>query len=237
MVNKPKTKNRKAKAFFFWLIYDFSGIRVIWSKILPPKEKTGRTPSTFLLWVIGIYVALYGITSQRYENRIDIIENRANAIFAQLSTDTYKNALSRISIVQNMPCPKKPYILKPRTVFSSLLGSEGRYDIMVELLKETIEDWKDKLGGVNLNGAQLQEAKFWGANLTAADLRGANLEWADLELANLTGADLQGSKGLTVEQLLVVETLYQAKNLDPKLEKELKAKKPELFENPQYPHP
>ena len=92
--------------------------------------------------MIGIYTALYGIASQRYENRVDIIENRANAVFAQLATDVYKKALSRISRIQNMPCPKKPFILKPGTVFASLLCSEEHYDNMVELLKETVEDWR-----------------------------------------------------------------------------------------------
>lgn len=114
----------KTGRFLLWLIYDFSGFRFIWSKILPPKEtaKIKRKPSTFIFWIFGIYVALYSITSQRYENRVDIIENRANSIFTKLSTPAYKKTLSRISRVQNMFCPQRPYILNPDTVFSSLMG-------------------------------------------------------------------------------------------------------------------
>ena len=68
-----------------WILADFFGLRAIWFKISPPYENDTKLkkPSTFIFWIIGIYVAFIGVASQRYENRIDIIENRANTIFAQ----------------------------------------------------------------------------------------------------------------------------------------------------------
>ena len=39
--------------------------------------------------------------------------------------------------------------------------------------------------------------------------------------------------GLTVERLSEVKTLYGVRNLDSKLEEELRARKPELFEEPE----
>jgi hypothetical protein len=45
-------------------------------------------------------------------------------------------------------------------------------------------------------------------------------------------ADLQGAKGLTVKQLLEVQTLYKVKGLDHELEKKLRAQNPELFQKP-----
>ncbi|MCK4760981.1 MAG: pentapeptide repeat-containing protein [Candidatus Aminicenantes bacterium] len=188
-----------------------------------------------------------------------------------------------------MTCPKKPYILKPGTVFVSLVGSEGRYDNIVELLKETVEDWGRKLqrvqldnaqlGGIDLSGANLKEAnlsmadlkgalligadlqgasllsadlvKAWicrtdlrDANLSSADLsgayiletelKGAILKGTDLRGADLSDADLHRVRGLTTEMLLKVFTLYGVKGLAPKIEAELRAKKPRLFEKPDF---
>ena len=179
-----------------WLIFHFSGLRFIWEKINPPGDQSiytrpiyKRPPATFLLWVIGLYVAFFGIASQRYENRVDKIENRANAIFPQLSTSVYKKALGRIARVQNMGCPYKPRILDPSSVFRSLFSKDTEYTEMVELLRETIEDWKDSLDGVKLIGANLE-----GANLEGAELEGANLEGAELWEAKLRGANLYRAK-------------------------------------------
>ncbi|MCK4762753.1 MAG: pentapeptide repeat-containing protein [Candidatus Aminicenantes bacterium] len=186
-----KTGFIKVAKFLLWLLWDFSGLRYIYSKIRPPLEskKPERKPATFFLWALGIYTALFGIASQRYENRVDIIENRANTIFTQLAIPAMqKKALSRIARTQNMPCPKKPYILKPGTVFASLVGNEDRYDIIVEHLKETLEDWQEELVGVNLRYARLQ-----GVDLEWADLKGAWLIDADLKNAVLNYADMEGA--------------------------------------------
>ena len=106
------------------LFWDFSGLRFIYYKVFHPE---GR-PSTIIFWITGIYVALVGLASQRYENRIDIIENRANAIFSQLSTSVGLKAVDRITYVQNMPCPIKQEILKPITVIQSLY-KEDKYTL------------------------------------------------------------------------------------------------------------
>jgi hypothetical protein len=41
---------------------------------------------------------------------------------------------------------------------------------------------------------------------------------------------LSGAKNLTVNMLLQAESLYQVKGLDPKIKKELRKRKPGLFE-------
>ncbi len=186
--------------FLKWL-FDFSGLRFIYYKINPPRKKVTDNPRytppiTITLWILGVYVAFYGIASQRYENRIDIIENRANSIFAQLSTPAYKKALSRISRVQNMPCPQKPFFLKPTTTIKSLFGKDTTHNEIVETLKETLENWKDSLDSVNLANANLQKANLADSNLFEANLKGANLQHAilvkaDLKHANLENANLQ----------------------------------------------
>lgn len=164
-----------------YTIYNFSGLRAIYERLVPPKKNDPerRPPSTFLLWLIGIYVALFGIASQRYENRVDIIENRINSINAQLSTPLYKKALSRISEAQNMPCPSKPDIKEPTTVVLSLF-KDTLYTEGVDLLKATVEGWKDSLSSVNLTYAILDSI-----DLSDSNLRGADLRFADLRKAIL----------------------------------------------------
>ena len=266
----------KIYLFIKWLLWDFSGLRLIWEKIRPPLEssETGqkRRPASFFLWIIGIYIALFGVASQRYEDRKDIIENRAHTIFTQLSRHVFKKTLSRIPRVQNMPCPYKPDIQYPLSIFLSLT-KESIYEDMVILLKETIEDWKDSLDSVdlryaNLEDADLREANFQeaylrhaniqgayllGANLQDANLGYANLQNANLEEANLQNtilwevnlhdanlgkanlhdaslerADLKGVKELTIDQLCVAKTLFQAK-MDREIQKQVEQSCPHLL--------
>jgi hypothetical protein len=186
--------------FFKWLVWDFSCLHFIWTKILPSTSKSEcrRSPSTFLIWAVGIYIACYGVASQKYENRLDMIENRTNTIFTQLASPAFKSALSRIPIVQQMSCPQTPKLLYPPSVFHSLIGSGQEYAEIVGLLKETVENWKESLEDVdlslaNLEGAQLDSANLREATLVGTNLRNANLENADLRYANLQDADLQNA--------------------------------------------
>jgi hypothetical protein len=40
------------------------------------KKKMNNPLPFFFIWVIGIYFAMYGIASQRYENRRDTLESK-----------------------------------------------------------------------------------------------------------------------------------------------------------------
>jgi hypothetical protein len=57
-----------------------------------------------------------------------------------------------------------------------------------------------------------------------------NLHNVKLKGVNLKRADLTGARKLKVGQLLKVKTLYKVKGLTPEIEKEIKEKKPELFD-------
>ncbi len=61
-------------------IFYYSGFEYIYRKIKPTEEP--RPLPTWSLWFIGVYIAFFGLASQRYENKIDIVEIRANSIFA-----------------------------------------------------------------------------------------------------------------------------------------------------------
>nr|VFK73622.1 MAG: hypothetical protein BECKUNK1418H_GA0071006_12331 [Candidatus Kentron sp. UNK] len=82
---------RKVGAGLLWVLWDFPGLRHIWRKINPEKAElinnpNYKRPSTFFLWVIGVYIALYGIASTKYELALDRVENRMSAVASQLST-------------------------------------------------------------------------------------------------------------------------------------------------------
>ena len=188
--------------FILWVLWDFSGFRFFWEKIRPPLETTPRkrSPSTFFLWVLGVlfaYSILFSIVSQRYENRIHLIEERANTILLQVSisdSGIRKTALSRVSNAQNMLSPYKPDIFDPISIFRSVFGpSSSRHNATVQELKGVIETWKGQLDSVNLERADLRHAKLKGAKLSNANLKGVNLIGADLMNADLRGADLTGA--------------------------------------------
>jgi uncharacterized protein YjbI with pentapeptide repeats len=187
-VKERVSKREKTIAVLGW-IYHYSGGKFVIRKFKPADKS--QLPTGWI-WLLGIYVAFFGVASQRYENRIDKIENRANAIFAQLASSSEsvrKSALSSIARTQRMPCPSKPNILRPYSVFLSLF-KDSKYDEIISLLRETVENWKDALDSADLRGANLAGAALYKANLRGTDLSWANLRGANLADANLSGADL-----------------------------------------------
>ena len=187
---------RRPNGFLKWLFWDFSCFRFILGKITPqPKSITDNDdyvpPSTFLLWAVATYVAFFGVASQRYENRVDVIENRGNAIFSQLAGGLGTKAMSRIPVVQKMLCPSRPFIHSPISIIKSLFWKQQPYESMVILLKDTVEDWKPKLKGVNLTGADLRQTELWEAHLEEGWLEYVELQHATLQNANFSGAHMK----------------------------------------------
>jgi uncharacterized protein YjbI with pentapeptide repeats len=188
-----------------WLLWDFTGLRFIFRKLLPQKysDVQGRPPSTIVLWLIGLYLVTYAGAYERYENRVSIIEIRANALVELISSpDMRKFAINRIPTVQNMPCPSRPRIWEPQSIFRSFFH-EQMYPEIAELLKVTLENLKAHLDSVNLNDAYLVAADLTGANLKNAQLKRANLQNAQLSDANLWEAILE-------EAILSEATLVRA---------------------------
>jgi hypothetical protein len=163
--------------------FNHSGLKYIWENQIKKK------PSTFLIWLIGIHIALFGLASQRYENRVDVIEYRGNAVISQISASELRSkALERIPEIQRMECPGKPELIKFWTVYTSLLGKDTHYSDMVFLLKEAIEDNKMALEGLNLSSVILDDA-----NLEGAKLKNAHLERSSLQSIKLNNADMEGT--------------------------------------------
>ena len=182
-------------ALFF---YELLGFRWVWEHIRPPaeKEKKGewRPAPTFTIWVFGVYTALFGLASARYEHAVDRVEIRAGAVVALLANDKIRSdATAQVALIQKRRVPKRPEYWPP--FFDSFWKREP-YQEGIELLKTAVESCKKELGGANLSGAILLNAKLEGANLHEADLRDAILQNADLkgaqlQLVKLLRADLQ----------------------------------------------
>lgn len=81
----------------------------------------------------------------------------------------------------------------------------------------------------NFEGAFLIKANFNNAFLMEANLQNCYVMGADFENASLYKADLRGAKGLTVEQLSKVKTLYLAK-FDEDILLQIKTSLPELVD-------
>ena len=212
------------KRIVFWIFWEFSGVRSIWEKINPPpneiiKADSYKKPATFLLWMVGIYSVLFGIASQRYENRIDAIELRANSVFSLLASDDdniRKIALDNISRTQNMKCPYKPNLLWPPSVVLSLVSYgtfwEKLEDPSISVLESTEHPIIRFLEGTDssiikpLKGGDyrlmvsylIKTVGDWkesleSVNLSLAKLQHAKLENANLQNAKLDYADLQNA--------------------------------------------
>ena len=168
-----------------------------------------------LCWMIGIYVALFGLVSQRYQSKISVIENRINNIITSLSTPGFKQGISRIPSTQKMLCPVEPELFDPFKTIKSLIGKLILYKEGVFILERTIENWQDSLSNVILDSALLDSAVLEKAHLAGADLEGAHFEEADLMGANLRDATLNNAnlKGAHLSETHLEEANLAGANL------------------------
>ena len=149
---------------------------------------------TFIIWLSGIYIALFASCLYLHVNESNVIANRANDLISKLTREN-KLALVKVASIQHMTRKTMPVFFEPYTVFNSLFGKRYSYRAINKLLGEAVANLKEDLNGGNLMQAQLEgidlsNAKLEGANLKNANLRKTNLKNADLSKADLTGANL-----------------------------------------------
>ena len=245
------TEHLKNNKKLYWFITEFLPIRYLYEKIMPPplsvtSNPDYRSPSSILIWIIGIYVALFGLASQRYENRVDVIENRTNALITQLAHSKMQHlAIERVADAQNHYVPVQPSFMRPDRVFSAFFFEPSQFhkDTVTQLkdsvvsLKESKINNKYLFSKKDLSNIQLQHAELQGGYFTGATLDNANLFGADLfnvrfdgailrnaimgdakiRSTNFEGADLRGATGLTPEMICKASNLSGVK-LDSELD-------------------
>jgi hypothetical protein len=191
------------RLFIEWLVYSLwkcflfflrlFGLVFLFKKFFPDDNKL---PTGFI-WLIGLYSAIFGITSQIYENQLDRLENRASILItALLNEKTGRLATLQIpKIKEKAVLPVAPEFLDPFSVFNSLFSVTAKHKDTIDRLDEALALLNKDLEVRDLGGWDLREANLQGANLQEANLRGANLRGVDLR-----GADLQETN-ITLEQL------------------------------------
>ena len=102
-----------SKKWRYWFLdramYHYSGVEFICRKLIPSKQEQKHLP-TLPLWLVGIYIALFGLASQRYENRVDIIERKADLVNTQL-IPVIKEISIQTSLISELEISKKtPWI-------------------------------------------------------------------------------------------------------------------------------
>ena len=110
--------------------------------------------------ILGIYPALYGLALQNYQAYSLRVEIRANGLLSQLGIENredLKEILGGIPKIQQIPGPSKPILGSPKSVVASFFHWEPNQDV-VDLLKDTIVNWKKKLTTEDLVTASEHEA-------------------------------------------------------------------------------
>lgn len=184
---------------FFYKVLFYSNLLTVWKKFKPdPKKDDSKNYPTGVLWIIGVWSAIYGVVFQLHETSKSKIENKA-AIVSSLGS------INRVGFVQHMRQYSEPSWLFP---FSSCFFLQTNEDV-IEEMKALVEKSKTKLDDVDLSGAilnnmNLSNAKMHNINLENSDLSNTNLSWAMLasskfkntkvENTDFTGTDLRGVK-------------------------------------------
>ena len=169
-------------------IFRHSGLEAIYVKI-NPRHKHEGDPPTFVLWILGIYVALYGIVQQKYEYSLAAANNDANLILSQaLNNDNKATILSSISSLQMTELPIKPHIHDPVSVLSSFLGHTEKNGTTLEKTRKYLSLYKK-----HLNDTTMSWIDFSYTNLSNADFRGSEIRNCKFDQSTLYKADFSES--------------------------------------------
>jgi competence protein ComEC len=166
------------------LIFDLSGCAAIWQKVRPLASNEQRKPaSTIVIWGVSIYLGAFAIASQRFENQLDRIENRVNAVIAQGSIELVPSS-------QLLTTASKPNILEITSLWDSLFGEKIHDDDAIGLLRELVVSKKMALKDKNLRKINLENSNMQYANLYRTQLFQAKISNADFTSANFSLAEL-----------------------------------------------
>ncbi|WP_421901715.1 pentapeptide repeat-containing protein [Maridesulfovibrio sp.] len=181
----------------FYFLYNYSGARAIKQLLSPPPKKelddaNYRSPSTFILWIVSIYVAIFGLASNRYEGAVNTYVMQISNFQNQMTSEYRAVACGDLSRLQSIKTPIKPEIFDVFSTINSFFSKE-EYAEGQKLLISTIEMYKYKLSRAFLIKANLSRINFWRAELKRANLKLARLNKANLSYANLQGANLKSA--------------------------------------------
>jgi len=132
---------------------------------------------------------MFGIAFDRHENIATEIANLANNITSQLATERCGYALSRIPYVQWQPCPLKPKLFNPPSIFISLFGTDRQYEEIVNYLKDVLIDHRNMLSGLSLGYCDLRGTTFFKGGFEKTSLMYSKLDQAIFVQVNFKNAN------------------------------------------------
>ena len=174
-------------------IIKYSGIEFVYRKFIP-KDKS-VLPSGFI-WLVGIYVAFFGLASNRYESRVDAIENRFGSIITLIGTDSKELAIEQLVSLHQVNIPVPPNFICPLSSFKAMFGEGEPHIETINNTKGIISALKNDLDSINLANGNFTELDFSDVSFYKTDFSGACLKGTDF-----SGADLSQTIGLTQELL------------------------------------
>ena len=231
-----------------WLIWDLSGIRFIWNKIRPEKDVGQAAPSSFLFWIVTIYLGLHSIASSKYDNSVASYDQGISTIYFELSIPELKQlGINKIADLQKRKFHSKPSIVDPidtlKTVFFKSKIDPKKQNQLKTILKYYKKELNnsyldsidfshfDGLSNSNFSNSNLNNAKFSDSNLigsnfnnaklTNANFTGAQLSFATFQDANMQDANFIGASGIDFETFQNAYSLKGAQ-LPIEVETELK---------------
>ncbi|WP_243312445.1 pentapeptide repeat-containing protein [Fundidesulfovibrio agrisoli] len=177
-------------------LFNYSGIKAIWWMVSPPKsDQSNEKPSTFALWAVGVYTAVFTLAMTRHDSAAKILETRLSTVSSQISNkETRQVALQRLIEIQKSTCPIKPDYFNPLTILLSLAGDEAKNKSIIQSTKELITIYKLDLHDIDLSGLDVDGVKGLDhANFTGSDLSFSNFSNTIVNNSNFSGADLRGA--------------------------------------------
>jgi hypothetical protein len=197
-----------------YLVWYYSGLAYIAAKATSSENKEHYP--TLPIWLLGMYLGLFGFASQHYENRLNRFENKLNTFVAQLGTHARNHTFVALALHQRYRLPLEPDFRYPWRTLKVLIyraqpiNEETIHAEKVVRIADIIVRFKDVLGcprdisqevdavvskcwRTNLDTAILEKAHLDSANLHMVDLAAAKLNKADLSLADLHKADLRSA--------------------------------------------
>ncbi|WP_421901714.1 pentapeptide repeat-containing protein [Maridesulfovibrio sp.] len=182
----------------FYNLYEYSGARAIKQLIRPPSKKeleddNYRNPSTFVLWIFSIYIAIFGLASNRYERAVSTHEMQMASFQTQMSTDLKGYSCAKIPKLQKATIPLEPNLFN---IWQTILSffKVTKYKRGQTLIIDTLESYKNVLTRARLSQCDLSNADFSNGNLAKSSFYQSNLigtyfSWSNLEKASFVKAN------------------------------------------------
>lgn len=159
------------KPISIYVFYELIPVHFVLSLLFPNKYSNPK-PSTFLIWIIGIYTAIYSLTHQNYENQKNILENRITFALSMTSKEFKFPILSHL---QKTEIPLKPRYFKIGSTIRSFSGKKDLYQRGITDIKLILLNLSDSLFNANLDSIDLRSIRVKDAKILNSTFIGSKL--------------------------------------------------------------